>query len=240
MRGQDFLVTANYSTPPDDDILGLLEIIAGQITAAMQHFILVSHNNSVIQRINKVIPILRSVIDNTQDGVIVLEPDLSIVEINSSAETMLGYSNQEVVDQPVKNVLIGTETFTSALNSAVQGIPTHNLGNLNLHRRNGQAFPAQIQLIPVVIDNSINKIVILLFDHSENEQARIHTQQLEQRAVLGEVTAIFAHEVRNPINNISTGLQLMSMNCKEESTEYELINRLQGDCARLTGLMDSA
>ena len=77
-------------------------------------------------------------------------------------------------------------------------------------------------------------------DISEHEQANIRTQQLEQRALLGEVTAVFAHEVRNPINNISTGLQLMALNTPQDDAENsELIERLQRDCNRLTDLMES-
>jgi signal transduction histidine kinase len=77
-------------------------------------------------------------------------------------------------------------------------------------------------------------------DISEHEQAKIRTQQLEQRALLGEVTAVFAHEVRNPINNISTGLQLMALSTPQDDPEKrELITRLQQDCNRLTDLMES-
>ena len=82
-------------------------------------------------------------------------------------------------------------------------------------------------------------IVIFLHDITENEQIRVKTQQLEQRAVLGEVTAIFAHEVRNPINNISMGLQLLGSKFAADDPNQELIGRLQTDCTRLTHLMES-
>ena len=82
-------------------------------------------------------------------------------------------------------------------------------------------------------------IVIFLHDITENEQIRVKTQQLEQRAVLGEVTAIFAHEVRNPINNISMGLQLLGTKFAADDPNQELIGRLQTDCTRLTHLMES-
>jgi signal transduction histidine kinase len=74
---------------------------------------------------------------------------------------------------------------------------------------------------------------------SEKEQIQVQAQQLEQRALLGEVTAIFAHEVRNPINNISTGLQLMGYNLPEDDPNQEIIARLQSDCDRLGELMKS-
>ena len=129
--------------------------------------------------------------------------------MNPAAEWMLGYADWEVKGQPVENILIGPERLLPALETACQGIPTHNMGSVSLHRRNGQSFPAHIQIIPVQREGETLAILIFFSDVSEHEEIRNRTQQLEQRAVLGEVTAVFAHEVRNPINNISTGLQLL-------------------------------
>jgi nitrogen-specific signal transduction histidine kinase len=70
---------------------------------------------------------------------------------------------------------------------------------------------AQVLCIPVVEKEKVRSIVLILRDISQTEQIRAHSQQLEQRAFLGEVSAIFAHEVKNPINSISTGLQLMGL-----------------------------
>jgi len=62
---------------------------------------------------------------------------------------------------------------------------------------------------------------------------------LEHRAVLGEVMAVFAHEVRNPINNISTGLQLIASRIEPGDANEDVVNRVQADCTRLTNLMES-
>jgi signal transduction histidine kinase len=113
------------------------------------------------------------------------------------------------------------------------------MGNVSLHRRSGQSFPAHIQIIPVQREGQTLAIIIFFTDVSEHEEIRIRTQQLEQRAVLGEVTAVFAHEVRNPINNISTGLQLLSVKLPETDPNQENINRLLNDCQRLNHLMES-
>ena len=50
---------------------------------------------------------------------------------------------------------------------------------------------------------------------------------------------MFAHEVRNPINNISTGLELISMNLPAADANQETISRLLQDCDRLAELMKS-
>jgi signal transduction histidine kinase len=49
--------------------------------------------------------------------------------------------------------------------------------------------------------------------------------------------AIFAHEVRNPINNISTGVQLIASRLGEEHPSYKSLQRVQNECNRLDQLM---
>ena len=121
----------------------------------------------------------------------------------------------------------------------LRGISTHDLGSVYLHRRNGISFPAHVKVLPVLNQEKVVSLLILLRDLSEHEQTRIRTQQLEQRAVLGGFTAIFAHEVRNPINNISTGLQLINTRLPKEDPNQKVIKRMLGDCIRLDHLMES-
>jgi len=177
--------------------------------------------------------------NSVDDGVIVLSPDLTIQRMNRSAERTLGYSSLEAHGRQVSDILITTGSLKPALNLALEGIQTLRDETLNLYRRSGQAFHARMSFIPSVENGQVHSIVILFQDLTDQEQIEVQAQQLEQRALLGEVTAIFAHEVRNPINNISTGLQLMAINLGEADPNQELITRLQQDCDRLSELMKS-
>ena len=222
-----------------DRLLVKIEILGNFISAAIQHFILLANAEKTMQVISNKLTVYRSITENAQEGIILLNPDLTIIEMNPAAELMLEYAGSEVQLQPIENILIGADSLAPALRSALNGIPTPNLGNIKLHRRHGQAFPAYVQITPVVQEDQVLGIGIFLSDISENEQIRVRTQQLEQRALLGELTAVFAHEVRNPLNNISTGLQLMQMNLIENDPNRALIEKLQTDCTRLAHLMDS-
>lgn len=227
------------SSFPDERLLTKIETLGNFISAAIQHFTLLNNAEGKIQAVSNKLAVRKTITENAQEGIILLNPDLTIAEMNPAAELMLEYASSEVLQQSVENILIGADSLPTALQGALQGIPTPNLGNLRLHRRNGQAFPAYVQITPVVHHEQLLAIVIFLSDISVNEQIRVRTQQLEQRALLGELTAVFAHEVRNPLNNISTGLQLIQMNLAESDPNLELIERLQNDCIRLTHLMES-
>jgi PAS domain S-box-containing protein len=177
--------------------------------------------------------------ESTQDGVLLLSQELQIKELNPQAETLLGYAAQEIYGQTASNVLIGPANLIPALQSAQEGIPTPNLGEVHLHRRDGIAFLAHISTLPLIENGEVTGVVVFIRDLSAHEEIEVRNQQLEQRALLGEVTAIFAHEVRNPINNISTGLQLMAINLPDDDPNQEVIARLLEDCNRLTHLMQS-
>jgi two-component system, NtrC family, sensor histidine kinase AtoS len=224
---------------PSQDFERLLQLLGVSISNAMYHHILVQNLNLSLNEHRKALLIRDTALENAQEGIILVNRNLTVENLNPAAEMILGYASQEVVGFPVENILVGTETLIPALKAAMDGIPTHNLGNATLHRRNGQPFLSHLQTIPVVVDDGLLSIVIVLQDISENEQIRVRTQQLEQRALLGEVTAIFAHEVRNPINNISTGLQLLQMKLEPDDPNQEMMTRLQHDCTRLTHLMES-
>jgi two-component system sensor histidine kinase AtoS len=221
------------------DNLAVLKILSTTIISVLQ-------NNAKIDRLLKKqdelfqeIHIGETIVENTQDGIILLSPDLLIQQLNPTAETLLGYAAQEIAGQPVNNVLIGPSNLVPAMQSAQQGVSTPNLGEVHLHRRNGVAFLAHISTIPLLDEDEVEGVLVLIRDLSAHEESEIRNQQLEQRALLGEVTAIFAHEVRNPINNISTGLQLMAMNLPSEDPNQDVIGRLIDDCNRLTHLMQS-
>ena len=233
------LVVADSKKQPQDYSLSLVQILAATITTIIQNYVQHSTLQEELQEKDLAIAISDALEGAIQEGVVVLSPDLRILKLNSSSEEMLGYESEAVQGHLVEKILIGTENLVPALKEAQQGNSDYDLGNMRLYRRNGQAFMAHLRTLPVIKTDELKGIIILVQDLSEQEEIREHTQQLEQRALLGEVTAVFAHEVRNPINNISTGLQLMALNLPQDDPNQESITRLQQDCDRLEELMKS-
>jgi two-component system sensor histidine kinase AtoS len=233
------LIAADRSGEPSEEVLLTIQTAAANITTILQQQAMITSIQDRLRSLLFQLAISESLQEAVHEGLLVLSPELVTLKMNRSAEMMLGYASNEVRNQPVENILIGTETLIPALTDAQQGNATYNLGNVRLFRRNGETFLAHVSTIPIAKRGAIQGIMVLFNDLSEEEQIREHTQQLEQRALLGEVTAIFAHEVRNPINNISTGLQVMAMSLPDDDPNQEAIARLQTDCDRLEELMKS-
>jgi len=235
------IIVATGVEDPDSELtLPILQILAEAIYLYLQQNIRVSGLEDELSSSSRQLTINETVQENIQEGVILVSPTFKILELNAAAEYILGYATREITGHTVENILVGTDRLLPALRLALQGVPTPNLGRTVLHRRDGSSFPVLLHTTPAMQSDEVLGALIILSDVSEHEQTKTRTQQLEQRALLGEVTAVFAHEVRNPINNISTGLQLMAINTPQEDQEtQDLIQRLQQDCARLTDLMES-
>jgi two-component system sensor histidine kinase AtoS len=233
------IAIAGDDTVSQDNLQSNLKILANTITTLIQQHSRLSGLEDELRAWFKASTISETVERSTQDGVVILDADLIIKRLNPAAEIILGYTSPDARGQPVDNILIGTDSMLPALSMAQQGIPTLNLEDIHLYRRSGQPFLARVSTYPAMRGNELEGVIILIQDLTEEEQIQAQAKQLEQRALLGEVTAIFAHEVRNPINNISTGLQLMTYNLSPDDPNQELIGRLQTDCDRLADLMKS-
>lgn len=233
------LVVGDRDKQPIARLSLILQFFSAHLTAAHNYFLLVDELHRQVSALETKLAVKDSIFESVQDGILLVNPQLLVTAINPAAEWLLGYGDWEVKDQPVESVLIGSDRIIPALQNACQGQPTHNISGISLHRRNGQAFPAHVRVLPIVRDEQTVAIAVIISDISEHEEIRAHSQQLEHRALLGEFTAIFAHEVRNPINNISTGIQLVSDRMSPEDPNFEVLSRMEADCQRLNHLMDS-
>lgn len=232
-------LSAGLTPIPQVETMRFLSLLANHTATCFGKLIALENATKRLQTMRHIVQIERDIIENISEGLIILTPDLKIAEMNSSAENMLRYASKEVFLQDIQMVLIANENLSSLYKSAQEGISTISGTNLMLNNRHGNAFQAQITCIPVELDGIVKSIIILLRDLSQTEQLLQHSKQLEQRAFLGEVSAIFAHEVKNPIHSLSMGLQLMTMRMDGDDPNYELVMRLQQDCQRLNHLTNS-
>ena len=234
------LVALGENSAPSPNLIPQLTFLSSQINTIIQGHALNSQLRQDIQEYMTKILTNNAIYNTMEDGVIILSPDLTIRSLNPSAELYLGYATVEVSSQRIENVLIGSEDLKASFQVVQNEQRIGSIGSLKLFRRNGESFQANLRIIPIINDNVLNSIIILFHDLSEQEEYRLKNQQLEQRALLGEVTASFAHEVKNPINNIFTGLQLLAINLPADDPNQKNIARIEEDCERLTSLVKSS
>jgi PAS domain S-box-containing protein len=220
--------------PPD--VEELLQVVTNLCHASL---VLASQRETIAsldRSIQQIEAELRGQAAAVGDGVLALDEHLSIREANTRAAEILGYHAGELDGLPVQDVLVGPEDVRATLLDAIGHDRVAERSRLILHRRDGTPFPVQLRVRPLG-PAARSRLLIVLHDQSQQEAIETQTEILAQRALLGEVSAIFAHEVRNPINNISTGVQFVASRLGREHPLHESLERVRKECLRLDQLM---
>ncbi|MBN2555966.1 MAG: PAS domain-containing protein [Anaerolineales bacterium] len=170
------------------------------------------------------------------EALITLDADYQIMEANSAALEMLGYPEDDLLHLLIQDVLVGPEDVLTTVLDAAGHQRSSERSHLILHRRDGTPFPVHLRVEPFS-HTARSRLLIILNDLSEKQAIENQTETLAQRALLGEVSAIFAHEVRNPINNISTGIQLIASRLGKDDKLAPSLERIRNECTRLDRLM---
>lgn len=227
-------------TPPAEDaplVAGLFarnaQLLIGQIGRA--HGLVQSQ-----AELRRTTSWLGALLEQSEDAVLVLDAGRRIAQVNPAAELILGYSVDELVGSQLEDVLVSSQDLGFAIQAALADGHASHSRDIQLHRRTGQAFPATVRIAPLASRTEAGSpmgFLLILRDISERKAIEIRSHQLEQRALLGEVSAIFAHEVRNPLNGITTGLQLLASRLDADHPMQAAIDKMMAQSTRLNQLM---
>jgi PAS domain-containing protein len=89
------MICGGKSELPQELSLELLDLLAGQVLAVEQHYLLVDNLQKENRSYTRLIHLLNASFDNISEGVVLLSPELSIQHVNPAAESILGYTSEE-------------------------------------------------------------------------------------------------------------------------------------------------
>jgi PAS domain S-box-containing protein len=160
-----------------------------------------------------------------------------VLAANPGAEEMLEYSESELRAAKLDEWLTAPEAVV-AVRAAGESGRIQEVNELTLYRRSGESFPAFLRAIPIRSDpaRAPDETLVILSDITSSQAARVEAQHLQRQAVLGWLAAAFAHEVRNPLNNLT--LQLGEMGALHSLTPElaDLVKEAQNECRRLSDI----
>lgn len=170
-------------------------------------------------------------------GVVMLDSFGLVDELNQAAANLMGYRPEEVVGLPFQDVLVPDETLTAAIHAMLD--PEAKWSSLDrrghLNRRNGESFPAYIRMRKL---SAPSRGFVLVFNDLSQEQAsQTQREHLDHLAYVGQTTATFAHEIRNPLNAISLGVQMIGAQLPEDHSAQTQIAKIEDETERLSSLM---
>ncbi|HEV2583722.1 MAG TPA: histidine kinase dimerization/phospho-acceptor domain-containing protein, partial [Ktedonobacteraceae bacterium] len=189
----------------------LLNVLANQASSVIENITLMAE---VIEARNEARKLLRKVLEDQRQQELILESipsglltiDLHerITTCNRAAAAMLDCHAFEAIGQPAKK-LLALRTFQQVIQSELPQSET-----LTISPAQGQERIVQVTLLPFRSDQGeLMGALATLTDMTTTHRLEEEKRRLDRLALLGEMAANVAHEVRNPLASIKTSLQML-------------------------------
>ena len=175
----------------------------------------------------------------TNDGILLVDGNGFISRVNPALERLLGYPDAEVQGTQFENVVVDSNPSSENIFSLLRTDGEFE-EELTLVRRDGKTVEALVRGVPILDPAGLlNGAMIIIADRTAHKTFEAQSRHLEQRAFLGDMSAIFAHEIRNPLNGISTGLQYLDLKAGEDGTVHDAASKMLAEVNRIEELLTS-
>jgi len=183
----------------------------------------------------------RSIVDSAVDAILVIDRRGRIEAFNAAAERLFGYAAGEVLGKNV-NLLMpqpyhGKHDEYMARYLATGEKRIIGIGRqVTALRKNGTTFPVHLSVGEMTIDGETKFTGIL---HDLTPRVALETQLREQAALtrLGEMAAVVAHEVKNPLTGIRGAVQIIGGRLPAGSRDAEVVKEIVARIDTLNDLM---
>jgi PAS domain S-box-containing protein len=175
----------------------------------------------------------KAIVDSAVDGIVVIDAHGRVETFNPAAERLFGYSESEVLGRNV-NMLMPSPYHEEHDRYLTRHLATGHAKIIGLGRevqglrKDGSTFPLHLSVGEITIQGERRFTGIL---HDLSSRVEMEQQLREQAALakLGEMAAVIAHEVKNPLAGISGAIQVLGKRMSDVSSSLvvaEIIVRI--------------
>jgi two-component system, LuxR family, sensor kinase FixL len=165
----------------------------------------------------------KAVIDSAVDGIIVIDAHGHVEAFNPGAERLFGYSADEVLGRNVNMLMPNPyreehDTYLARYHATgrakIIGIGREVQGL----RKDGTTFPLHLSVGQITV-NGERKFSGILHDLTGRVQMEAQLREQAALAKLGEMAAVIAHEVKNPLAGIRGAIQVFGKQIVESGAK---------------------
>ncbi|MEJ2049414.1 MAG: ATP-binding protein [Calditrichota bacterium] len=177
--------------------------------------------------LNKVYNFYKSIIQNINSGLIAIDLLGQITFINQPAAKMLGYEREELIRKNIYEIFNEDQASQKCLRLLF--LPGKKIDDkeVTFRKKNNTAILVGLNVSPIHDENNkFDGIVLLFRDLTEIRELKLQIERMEHLALLGELSAGIAHEIRNPLAGIKASAQILQDGVDDENLQQKIIDRM--------------
>ena len=158
----------------------------------------------------KVYNFYKSIIQNLSSGLIALDLKGEITFVNDAAAEMLGFGREELLGKSSQDLFAKDDESQKCHRGIF--IPNKKFNDREVYLLQKDAQPRLVGLSSSHIhdeNNNFDGVILLFRDLSEIHHLKLQIEKMERLALIGELAAGIAHEIRNPLAGIKAAAQLL-------------------------------
>jgi two-component system sensor histidine kinase PilS (NtrC family) len=190
--------------------------------------------------IDKLEVLNQSIINSITSGLIALDEKNRIVMSNPAAEDIFGIDLSEVQGKRLKRILPFLSNYLAdpELISIEGGKKLGPFVDFDYEKPTGEKAHLRLSVSPLHFPLGEPEGSILVFqDVTAINQIEAEMKKIEALALTGELAAVIAHEIRNPLASISGSIQMLREGLKKDDVSDRLMDIMSREIHRLNHLV---
>jgi PAS domain S-box-containing protein len=179
----------------------------------------------------------QDVIESVPLGVVAIDREGQILAWNRSAEEILATPRAAALAKPIDEVG-GPEGWHEALLRVLRHGGTEEPSEHIVRREGGSTIPVEVNAAPLRdAEGRTRGAVATLTDLSNLRSMEERIRQLDRLAALGRFASSVAHEIRNPLTGIATGVEYLSRGFPEGDERRNDVQFILREVSRLNSII---
>jgi PAS domain S-box-containing protein len=205
----------------------------------------IAEPETAVEKLQQNEELFRLLVEGVQEyAIYMLNIEGIVTTWNSGAQRIKGYRAEEILGKHFscffeqKDIQAGKPVRALEI-AAAEG--RYEEENLRV-RKDGSVFWANVLITPLYDSRGqLKGFAKVVRDITERKEAELRLRESDRLATLGTTAAVFAHEIGNPLNGLSTSLQIVIELIRESVHDplvEETLEISRQELRRLTGLLN--
>lgn len=181
------------------------------------------------------------IISSMTSGLVTVDGQRNIILFNPAAEKIFEIKAEDIIGKKISSIfpLMDKYLDDSFDDGYYEFVKTHGFIDVEYKKSDDQVLSLRFFMSPLRIPNTDRIGNILLFqDVTEMKEIEKEMKRVEGLALMGELAAGMAHEIRNPMASISGSIQMLSEVLKTDEVSGRLMGIILRETDRLNRLIN--